>query len=299
MDHVLHVANSPSQPTYRRYYFGTNENYTDIAQHFDYPTAITDSAEIVRVELLGIRVEVAVNQVIGSPDSIAFHYYNADSTKYPVEPALASSKFLSGGLQGTARDYFLPDGLSTDITSLHGFLVGFTTFSPGSDVFVMANSYCVVANGPNDGRGERRTKVKLVSTGLWEDILVVGPPLNQDPGEDQFMLDCDAYVYPFLRITEVVFGEEPTGVQETTMSISRIFPNPATSDLNIEVRNESGAAVSLTIRDLRGKTMFTSELGNSVHIDRKIDVHSLSQGIYNISITNGFESVTQHIIISK
>ena len=163
-DGIEHVANfGNSRPIYERYVAGTNQNYSEIGMHYDFPSPRDQFGTITDVELLGFRAVIAVNQVIGSPDQIPFHYYNADANGFPDGEPLASGSITSGGLQGT-RDFTIDVGGEIEITSPYGFVIGIETFREGNDdLLVFANNYCVVANGPNDGRGEKRLKAKFIS----------------------------------------------------------------------------------------------------------------------------------------
>jgi len=294
-DGVFHVANTPSEPdVYKKYFFGTNENYTEISQHFDYPEPVTDSAEIVKVELLGFRVQIAVNQVMGgTSDSLTFHYYNTDSLGFPEGTPLASGKFLSEGVGNTSRDYFFSGNDGIEITGMNGFALGFETFdqNPGGidDIFVMSNSYCVVQGGPNDGRGERRTKVKFVADNQWHDIL-----------DFASFADCDAYVFPFLKITEVIFMEEPTAAMEApAFDYNAIFPNPASESLNIRINNPKGTHINLLITNTDGKRVSFKYLGNENKINCNISISDLSAGVYYLTLQDESTKISEPIVITR
>lgn len=198
-DGVFHVANNPSLPVYQRYFFGTNQNWTEVAQKFDMPEVKSTKANatVDKVVLDGFRIRIAVSQAMGAKDDITYHVYEADHDKLPTGAPIFTGKFTpnTGNL-----DVMISGGL--ELTEHDGFLISFESYAPGSDIFVVSNSYCIVSGGPNDGNAEKRTKVKLTSNGNWNDLLEVGPNANQDPGEEQKMLDCDMYVFPFLTITE-------------------------------------------------------------------------------------------------
>lgn len=199
-DGVYHVANNSSQPLYERYYFGTNQNWTDVAQHFDMPTlrSTVAGAEVDNVKLSGFRMRIAVQQTIGALEDITYEVYQSDANQNPIGSAIHTGTFTPAS-SGNQDIVF---GSEVEINGANGYLISFKTYAPGSDIFVLANSYCVVAGAANDGRGERRTRVKSTASGSWSDILESGPAFSQDAGEDQFLLDCDLYVFPFLSITE-------------------------------------------------------------------------------------------------
>ncbi len=199
-DGVFHVANNPNAPVYQRYFFGTNQNWTEVAQAFDMPEVLSTkaNASIDKVVLDGFRIRVAVSQAMGAKDDITYHIYEANHDRLPSGQPIHTGAFTPNGTGNL--DVFINGGL--ELKGHDGFLISFETYAPGSDIFVVSNSYCIVSGGPNDGNAEKRTKVKMTSNGSWESLLDVGPNVNQDPNEAQKMLDCDMYVFPFLSITE-------------------------------------------------------------------------------------------------
>ena len=298
-DRVYHVANFSNNPIYRRYFFGTNENYTDVAQHFDWPQASTDSTEVIKVEILGFRMRVAVNSVRGGADDIAFHYYNSDADFFPVGVPIASGSFGSGGLSGD-EFVFLPGNEPIEMSSTDGFLLGFETYHGNQtqdDIFVLSNSYCMVSNGPNDGRAERRTKVKL-NNGNWDDLLTNGPMLTQDPGEPQFMLDCDAYVFPYVRVTEVPIGDPTSiGIANKPSFESIIYPNPANAQLVLKIDNPARQYLSITLLDMSGHVVQSQSLGLFTQINKTLDINYLSSGTYYLVVDDGKNKVSQNFIV--
>lgn len=299
-DGVYHVANNSGNPIYSRYYFGTNQNYSEVAQHFDWPEPITESASVEKVEIMGFRMRVAVNTVRNTPDEITFRYYNATPDYFPFGAPLASGSFTSGGLNGD-QEIFLPNNEAIEVTSENGFLIGFETYNGDQtedDIFVLSNSYCVVSGGPNDGRGERRTKVEKLD-GTWEDILTNGPAFNHDPGEDPWLLDCDAYVFPFVRITEVVFAEPNSTTNASVSFESSIYPNPSTESINLNIDNPKAHPITIHIRDVQGKILDTQILGNHVSIQKNIPTNHLADGMYYMVLEDGKARVTQNFLIQR
>lgn len=60
-----------------------------------------------------------------------------------------------------------------------------------------------------------------------------------------------------------------------------IYPNPLTSELNIELNIEKGETVNITITDMMGKTVFSSDVYT---YKSSLDLSALSNGLYTISI---------------
>ena len=80
---------------------------------------------------------------------------------------------------------------------------------------------------------------------------------------------------------------------EKMLQSLRIYPNPASDFINIEMLNTNLKDFSFSITDLSGKLLIRSE--NS----KKIDVSKLSKGIYFGTMTVEDQKLTKKIVISK
>ena len=80
---------------------------------------------------------------------------------------------------------------------------------------------------------------------------------------------------------------------EKMLQSLRIYPNPASDFINIEMLNTNLKDFSFSITDLSGKLLIRSE--NS----KKIDVSKLSKGIYFGTMTVEGQKLTKKIVISK
>ena len=292
-DMVEHVANfGGNAPVYQRYVAGTNQNYTEIGMHYDYPSPRDEKGTITKVELLGFRAEIAVNQVMGNADTIPYHCYNADANGFPAGEPIASGILLSGGLQGTTQDYAFSgtDG-TVEIANSNGYVIGVETFKQGNDdILVFANNYCVVQGGPNDGRGEKRLKARFVSSGMWENVI--------DFPAYSFM-DCDVLIYPFLRITEVVDNASSVNEQDISSMSLRIAPNIVTDKLNVEILNQNAGATILSLFDHQGKQLLVEEINYAHQTVYEMDLNHLPNGRYKVVVQNRTTTITEDVIIAR
>ena len=80
---------------------------------------------------------------------------------------------------------------------------------------------------------------------------------------------------------------------EKMLQSLRIYPNPASDFINIEMLNTNLKDFSFSITDLSGKLLIRSE--NS----KKIDISKLSSGIYFATMTVEDQKLTKKIVISK
>ena len=100
-----------------------------------------------------------------------------------------------------------------------------------------------------------------------------------------------------------VCDHEITGIEdifyEPDITISNVFPNPATNNLNIEINLKTSQILSLNISNLLGQIIYSENcnLSQGNHII-KIPVRSLQKGIYLLSISNSVNliSVTKKIV---
>jgi hypothetical protein len=76
-----------------------------------------------------------------------------------------------------------------------------------------------------------------------------------------------------------------------------IFPIPSIGDLNITIENTFKGNSTMRILNLSGQEMFRKELNNyNGLLKEKIDIKSLSYGIYIVEIDNGAEKYTTKIL---
>jgi len=287
MDMVYHVANfGGGTPIYERYVCGTNQNYTDISMHYDLPTVSDPSRTISKIELMGFRVRIAVNTVMGTPDEIPYDFYNADANGFPEGSALNSGIITSGGLGNSTEDFMLVDGNGdgTELTDSDGFSIGFTTYDPSmvrDDIFIISNSYCP----EGDGQGEKRLKGKFVNSGNWENIVDFAP---------YSFMDCDAYVFPFLRVTEscAVGIDDNTAPSFTTS----VFPNPASEYVRLQFSSEVSEHYELKLLDMQGRVWANANVNAR---EQLIDVREMPAGIYQVVVQNGTSSVRQNLVIAR
>tara|TARA_R110002072_G_scaffold162072_13_gene313859 strand:+ start:415 stop:2088 length:1674 start_codon:yes stop_codon:yes gene_type:complete len=87
----------------------------------------------------------------------------------------------------------------------------------------------------------------------------------------------------------------PIGLEEGTKLASKIklFPNPASSVLNIKSDDPNISIDKVVIRDLSGKSLMTVDVNSS---QEKISIENLSQGAYLVEVVSGKEAFTQKFI---
>lgn len=81
------------------------------------------------------------------------------------------------------------------------------------------------------------------------------------------------------------------GTEEQNHLGFQVYPNPASSELNITLTNSNMKFIKVDISDLSGKIVYSNEFSNPKNI--KIDVKSFAKGTYILSLNHQ----TQKIII--
>ena len=85
-----------------------------------------------------------------------------------------------------------------------------------------------------------------------------------------------------------------TGVQEISLSVSSVFPNPA-KDM-IEVSLNQSIAGDLTIIDMTGREVYSEKINAA---NTKINVSNLPVGLYNLSIVSAAKMIHSKIMIVR
>ncbi len=76
----------------------------------------------------------------------------------------------------------------------------------------------------------------------------------------------------------------------------RIYPNPVSDVLTIEMDNFVGRATKITISDITGKTIYVNKDSNTSTV---IDVRKFEPGIYFVTVSSGQEIVTNKISVVR
>lgn len=86
-----------------------------------------------------------------------------------------------------------------------------------------------------------------------------------------------------------------TSVNEaSSISASKLFPNPATSDVNLSLELKSASAVKVVVSDVLGKEMLTVAEGNFSELNTSFSTESFNAGVYNVTYyVNGSVAKTE------
>ncbi len=116
------------------------------------------------------------------------------------------------------------------------------------------------------------------------------PPVDVFLGEqttDEMMLCFFAYTVYFPGDENIILDSSllETNIADEDILKFAVFPNPATTEINIANQNPTCTAFQITINDANGKIMISEN--DNLHSIRKISTENLPEGIYTIRITDG------------
>jgi hypothetical protein len=88
---------------------------------------------------------------------------------------------------------------------------------------------------------------------------------------------------------------EDAGIEETTYGI-KVFPNPASSELNIDLNNAGFTSANIKLTNLLGEVVVNTQLQSNIN---SIGIEHLTSGVYFISIETITEVILQEKIVIR
>jgi hypothetical protein len=110
-------------------------------------------------------------------------------------------------------------------------------------------------------------------------------------------IDTSAYseVWSFTTLPAVGINDDHFGNVEVSL-----FPNPAKSDLRVQLNLTEPTIIEFSIMDLVGQTLLNENLNASAGLNNfKINLSNLANGIYMVKLKNENSSYTKKLIINK
>ena len=88
-----------------------------------------------------------------------------------------------------------------------------------------------------------------------------------------------------------------SGINELNNQTFRIYPNPATSELTIELLSmNAGEGTMLSLKNVLGQTLLNRTI---LSVQSKLDISNFDNGVYLIEITQGNRRLPKQLIISR
>jgi PKD repeat protein len=84
-----------------------------------------------------------------------------------------------------------------------------------------------------------------------------------------------------------------SGIEENNLDGLSIYPNPTNDFITIDLTSGNAIVNEIKLVDLTGKTLLTSTIINN---STKLDLHTLSAGVYHVIVNTNLGSVTRKII---
>jgi subtilisin-like proprotein convertase family protein len=122
----------------------------------------------------------------------------------------------------------------------------------------------------------------LIADGTW--TLRVNDAFNTDGGS------INGVTLSFCKL------QTPLSIDEYELSKISIYPNPTNSIININLNSIISGETNYTLFDIQGRSILEKKSNNPTE---SIDVSSLTDGVYLLSISNGNIKTTEKIVVKK
>lgn len=100
----------------------------------------------------------------------------------------------------------------------------------------------------------------------------------------------------YLYIDNLSFAGSVSGIEESDLNVMQVYPNPAKDQITIEHSFEIDGSSTLLITNILGEQLLTEPL---ISTSEKINIESLQNGIYFVTLKSKREIVTQKLIINR
>lgn len=141
--------------------------------------------------------------------------------------------------------------------------------------------------------------------------LIVGPSFTKIPQPAQTAAQISSFCSNNNKYKAQVFGQAAIQQLEEEQELQRqrnadkakelmvrIFPNPANSHITVSVMNHQTAPFSVRVSGLTGRTVIEKQF-NGENMVQQIDVNSISNGIYFVTVICDGKSKTSKIIVHQ
>lgn len=90
--------------------------------------------------------------------------------------------------------------------------------------------------------------------------------------------------------------QPPLSIEENVLSGLKIYPNPTTGIVNIDLGTSLSDTSIVNLFDIQGRIISTKEMNSSVD---SINISNLSDGVYLLTIENGTSKTTKKIVLNR
>lgn len=101
---------------------------------------------------------------------------------------------------------------------------------------------------------------------------------------------------PMIRMN---FGNVwTTGIQDnSSMKKISVYPNPTTDQVTINFNNNKAAELAISLKNVLGKTIFSTKQSIAVNAKQVIDLSTFTKGVYILEISTGKNSFCKQLIV--
>ncbi|PKP20297.1 MAG: hypothetical protein CVU04_04185 [Bacteroidetes bacterium HGW-Bacteroidetes-20] len=100
----------------------------------------------------------------------------------------------------------------------------------------------------------------------------------------------------FLYVDNLSFSGSVSGIEESDLNVMQVYPNPAKDQITIEHSFEIDGSSTLLITNILGEQLLTESINST---SEKINIESLQNGIYFVTLKSKRGSSTKKLIINR
>ncbi|HRW97000.1 MAG TPA: C25 family cysteine peptidase [Bacteroidales bacterium] len=108
----------------------------------------------------------------------------------------------------------------------------------------------------------------------------------------------DCGMGPYSEDFEIIVSD-PTGILTLNENSLNIYPNPSAGEFTLELNADENSGYSMTIVNLLGVDVFSKIIEASGIIRETVNIKSLPEGVYYLTLKNEHQSIVRKLIIQK
>ncbi len=214
--------------------------------------------------------------------------------------------------------------MTTDVLNLAGFeevVVDFSflpvSMETGEDFWLQASTdggstyqtLTTWASG-TDFSNNVRQNPSITITGTFTSTVTFRFTCDASANADRIYID-DVVLSGCTTAGNLVTGDDfvalaqteqiPTTVPSTKQNELKLFPNPSSDKVNVNLtlENPAASATQVYVMDVMGRVVYTTTLEGSELSQFTLDVTNFAQGFYHMSVVNADERLTKTFVVSK
>ncbi len=272
----------------------------------------------------GDSVTIRIDNQICSPSQTGVQISLLKAT-VACDPSTYSEVFCSANNDTTAFEYGPEplDAASTYYLAVDGFAGGFCDFRLslfGAEIdplpveLISFEAICLEDKNKveltwatlSETNNHHFTLEKSFDAAKFSPVAVVlGSGNSNKLNEYEHITDTDAGRTVYFRLKQTDFNGHVEYSQIIASNCGSdfdvlMYPNPAISFINLELKGDRNEEVSIQITDSRGRTLLTKTATiENKELKTFIDVEALSNGVYPVIIHKGSTIITKRLIINR